>query len=274
MSNSRFSVRLGPECCLSAWRPLITRSAIERTCSLPLLRSRGNRRMRTLVNSLLCSATSAMILAIASDAGAGPITAGTTYLPLNPGPTFTIHGVSGIGTIAVDRGTQAGNTIPIIGLSGGQFYGAFSGPYAFLGSYVFGNVPPLTGTDFTGSLTNVVQNPDSSFKSGDFTFGGNSFGFEFLTGPYAGITLFTDSTVPFQFGASIDGLPPSPGTVLESQGNDVLPVLFGPYEIATSENRTIVLSAVPEPSSFGLLFVGGIGLGLGGYHCQRRTSAA
>ena len=244
--------------------------------------------MRTESIFALFCATIAMILATANQAGAGLIPAGTTYLhgtaiqditllggtPLNPGPAFTIYGVSGVGTIEVDYGTQVGNTLPIISLSGGQFYGSFSGPYAGLGSYVFGNVAPLTGASFNGSLTNVVQNPDSSFKSGDFTFGGNSFGFEFLTGPYAGITLFTDPTVPFQFGASFDGLPPSPGTVLGSQGNDVLPVLFGTTEVATSENRTIVLTSVPEPSSFALLCIGGIGLAFGAYHRQRRPNAA
>lgn len=229
-----------------------------------------------------------IVFAETENVTAGLIPAGTTYLhgtaiqditllggtPLNPGPALTIYGVTGVGTIQVDYGTQVGNTLPITSLSGGQFYGSFSGPYAGLGSYVFGNVPPLTGASFNGTLTNVVQNPDSSFKSGDFTFGGNSFGFEFLTGPYAGITLFTDSNVPFQFGASFDGLPPSPGTVLASQGNDVLPVLFGTTEVATSENRTIVLTSVPEPSSLGLLCLGGIGLAFGAYHRQRRTIAA
>ena len=142
-------------------------------------------------------------------------------------------------------------------LSGGLFYG--SDP--LLGSFVFGNIPPLTGADFSGVITNVVQDPNdpgfatgqpSSFQSGDFSFGGASFGFEFLTGPAAGIKLFTDPAVPFSFSSTFDGLPPSAGTVLNNSGTDVLNVLFNGQVVATSSDRRIVLSAVPEPSSLTL----------------------
>ena len=86
-------------------------------------------------------------------------------------------------------------------LSGGLFYG--SDP--LLGSFVFGNIPPLTGADFSGVITNVVQNPNdpgfptgqpSSFQSGDFSFGGASFGFEFLTGPGGGGQAVHRSSCP------------------------------------------------------------------------------
>src|SRR4051812_24590392 len=158
-----------------------------------------------------------LLAAFAPCAAAGPIVAGTTLLPgtaiqditllpntpFNPtGAPIVINDLFGVGSITIDRGTQVGTTIPILSLSGGLFYG--SDP--LLGSYVFGNVPPLTGADFSGVITNVVQDPTdpgfatgqpSSFQSGDFSFGGASFGFKFLTGPAAAITLFTVPALPF-----------------------------------------------------------------------------
>lgn len=223
-----------------------------------------------------------LIIAVAEPpAGAAGIVAGTTVLPgeaiqnitllpgtpFNPGSTpILITGVSGFGEITINRDAQVGNTINIPSLSGGLYYG--SNP--LLGSYVFGNIPPLTGADFSGSITNVVQNPldpgfatgqPSSFQSGNFSFGGASFGFEFLTGPAAGITLFTDPTVPFSFSATFDGLPPSAGTVLTNSGPNFLNVLYNGVPVATSSDRIIVLgSAVPEPSSIALAGTAAVGI--------------
>jgi len=219
-------------------------------------------------------------------AKAGGIIAGSTYLPgtaiqditLLPNTPFNptsspilISGVSGLGSITINRDAEVGNTITIPTLAGGLFYG--SNPN--LGSYVFGNIPPLTGADFSGVITNVVQNPldpgfatgqPSSFQSGDFSFGGASFGFEFLSGPAAGIKVFTDPSVPFSFSSTFDGLPPSAGTVLMNSGPDVLNILFNGEAVAQSSNRRIILSSVPEPSSIVLLAAGGIGL----FCCGRR----
>ncbi len=136
--------------------------------------------------------------------------------PFNPtGSSILISGVTGYATITLNRDAEDPNTntITIGSLAGGMFYG--SNPN--LGSYVFGNIAPLTGADFSGVITNVVQNPNdpgfatgqpSSFESGTFSFGGASFGFQFLSGPATGITLFTDPSVPFSFSATFDGLPP------------------------------------------------------------------
>lgn len=214
---------------------------------------------------------------VACPATAAPIVAGPTHLPsiaiqditLLPGTPFNptnapifLPGVSGTGFITLNRATQVGSTIPIPTLAGGMFYGS----HPALGSYVFGNIPPLTGADFSGQITNVVQDPNdpgfasgspSSFRSGDFTFGGDSFGFEFLTGPAAGVRLYTDPSVPFEFSAVFDGLPPSPGTLLVNSGPNVLNVTFLGQVVATSSNRRILIT--PEPASvavFGMTLAG------------------
>lgn len=202
--------------------------------------------------------------ALGSPVNGEPIVAGSTVLlgraiqdiTLSPNtlfnPTSTpifIPGVYGDGEITINRDAQVGSTITIASLSGGMFYG--SNP--MLGNYVFGNVPPLTGADFSGVITNVVQNPSdpgyatgqpSSFASGDFSFGGASFGFQLIGGP----TLFTDPSVPFSFSATFDGLPPSAGTILMNSGPDSLNVLLGTEIVATSSNRRIEILS-PEPST-------------------------
>ncbi len=117
------------------------------------------------------------------------------------------------------------------------------------------------------SIPAIATGQPSSFQSGDFSFGGNSFGFEFLTGPLAGVKLYTDPAVPFSFSATFDGLPPSDGTVLQNSGADSLNVLwYDPYlgmniVVGQTSNRIIVLSSVPEPSSLVLLAAGAVGLG-------------
>ena len=145
-----------------------------------------------------------------------------------------------------------------------------AGEMPLLGEYVFGNIPPLTGADFSAIINNVrtriptirvLPGQPSSFQSGNFTLGGPSFGFEFLaSGQPTGLKLFTDPSVPFEFSVTFDSLPPSQGTVLMNSGPDVLNVLFGGAVVAQSSNRRILLTAVPEPTSILMLGVGAFGL--------------
>ncbi len=232
-----------------------------------------------------------VMMNLTPSSNAAPIVAGSTYLPgtaiqdltlapntpFNPtGTAIHINGLSGVGSITINRAAEdpTTSTIAINSLAGGLYYGQNSALPPGT-TYVFGNIPPLTGADFQGSITNVVQNPldpgfatgqPSSFQSGDFSFGGNSFGFEFLTGPLMGIKFFTDSSMPFSFSATFDGLPPSDGTVLRNSGTDSLNVLWFDPALGTNivvgqtSNRIIVLSSVPEPSSIILLVAGAIGL--------------
>lgn len=219
----------------------------------------------------------------APPAMAVPIVAGQTVLPsraiqditLFPGTPFNptanpifINDVFGDGSLIFDRNAQVGSTIVFPSLSG-LYYGS----HPMLGDYVFGSISPLTSANFSGSITNVVQNPadpgfatgqPSSFQSGDFSFGGSSFGFEFLTGPAAGIRLYTDPAVPFSFTSAFNGLPPSPGTVLSNSGVDFLNVTFMGTPVGTSSDRRII-AAVPEPTSMVL-----VGIGVVGLWCRRR----
>ena len=222
-------------------------------------------------------------------ARADPIVAGSTNLlgtatmdlTLYPGTPFNsstsavvLRGISGVGVITIARDAQVGGTINISSVSGGMFVGADPN----LGGYVFGNVAPLTGADFHATLTNVVQNPNdpgfalgnaSSFKSGDFTLTGNSFGFHFITGPAAGVTLFTDPATPFAFAGSLGGLPPRDGnSAIFSTGTDALNVLFGTQVVGQTFNRVIRFSAVPEPSSALMRGIGALGL----MSCARRRA--
>lgn len=228
-------------------------------------------------------------------AKAEPIVAGATDLysvatqditllantPFNPGSVdIVIHGLSGYGDIKLNRDAQVGNTIIIPNFTGGMYAGT-NPAFPSGTTYVFGNILPLTGNDFSGVINNVVQNTadpgfatgqPSSFKSGDFSFGGNSFGFEFLTGPLAGVKLFTDPAVPFSFAATFDGLPPSPGTVLQNSGPNFLNITFDGQVVATSSNRTITITTVPEPSLPVLLGIGSLSLTFLRYARRRKTS--
>ena len=223
----------------------------------------------------------------APPAQAAPIVAGETVLlskaiqditllpgtPFNPTSSpIVIDDLFGIGPLTIFRDAQVGSTITFSMLDG-----RFFGSHPALGSYVFGRVEPLTPATYSGQIVNVVQDPTdpgfatgqpSSFVSGDITWGGANFGFEFLTGPAAGIRLYTDPAVPFSFSSTYDGLPPSAGTVNANSGPDVLNVLFNGQVVALTSDRRV--ESIPEPSSIALLVMGAVG-GLG--FCWRRKRA-
>jgi hypothetical protein len=198
---------------------------------------------------------------------AAPIVAGpTTYptiaiqdivlfanTPINPGPELVIPGLSGVDVFGINREEQVGSTIEFNSLIGGRYLGSLPG----IGDYAFGIVGGLTEADYSGQLTNVVQNPadpgfaagdPSSFVSGEYYVSGDQFGFEFLTGPLTGVILFTDPTQDFSFVSTFDGLPPSPGTMLVNGGDDVLDVLLGDVIVGTSSNRRIVVQVTETVS--------------------------
>ena len=213
----------------------------------------------------------------APPAKAAPIVAGATVIqskaiqditllpgtPFNPtAAPIVLDDLFGIGPLTIFRDAQVGSTISFSMLDG-----RFFGFHPALGSYVFGRVDPLTPATYSGVISNVVQNPGdpgfatgqpSSFQSGDINWGGANFGFEFLTGPAAGIKLFTDPAVPFSFSSTYDGLPPSAGTVNANSGPDFLNVLFNGQVVATSSDRRV--ETIPEPSSIALLVMGAVGV--------------
>ena len=150
------------------------------------------RRQRSILTCLV------LVLLAVSPSQAASIVPGTTVLrgpaiqdvtllantAFNPtSQDIVINDLFGHGAITLNRDAQVGTTITIATLAGGQFYGFAMHCWE---THVFGNISPLTGADFSGIITNVVQDPSdpgfatgdpSSFQSGDFSFGGASFGF-------------------------------------------------------------------------------------------------
>lgn len=130
--------------------------------------------------------------------------------------------------------------------------GVFSGTYGpQLGPFQFGNIHPYTADAyFNGSLT----------STGAFTLNGLSFAFVLEALPQ--YPLITDA---FTFTSAT---PPAPGVQLVSIGR-LNAYIGGDHDLLAgySENRVIdvLASPVPEPSSFALLGLGGLGLAFGAY---------
>ena len=175
-----------------------------------------------------------------------------------------IDDLFGDGLAGWNREQQSGNSIEISSFFGWAFEGSLPG----LGDYRFGIVGSFTGDQYSGTISNVVQDPSdpgfsngdpSSFVSGDLELlGPDGFGFEFTSGPLAGVFLTTDPSQNFSFTGQLDGLPPSPGTTFFNGGEETLNVLFNGVVVGTSSDRRIVVS-VPEPGS-GAILIAIVGL--------------
>lgn len=172
--------------------------------------------------------------------------------------------VSGRGAAGLVLGAQSGNTMEISSVVGWEFTGSDG---RIGSSFRFGNIPPFSGTSYSGNITGITQNAAdpgfdtgefSSFQSGVATFGGSGFALEFLSGPFTGVVLQTDPLQSFEFTADLDGLPPSDQVVFTNSGEDQLRVLRGTELVGFSSNRRIAVTAVPEPASTAAL------IGLGG----------
>ncbi|MEM9411732.1 MAG: hypothetical protein AAGA30_11505 [Planctomycetota bacterium] len=178
---------------------------------------------------------------------------------INSGAELNLAGVTGTGLAGWTREQQVGDSITLSSVTGWAFSGAFSGPQAAFGSYQFGAVGGTWDVDdLVGSIGSVTQDSNdpgfsagaaSSFESGTLTLSADAFGFEFLTGPLAGVVLETDPSQGFEFQSALTSLPPEVGTTIFNSGEDVLNVLFNGAVVGTSSNRTLVVTAaVPEPS--------------------------
>ena len=188
---------------------------------------------------------------------------------INPtGQDLFFDDLFGVSSATINREQQVGNTIAISSLDGWVFEGS-----NILGSFRFGIVGPFSGTDYSGSISNVVQDSNdpgfatgdpSSFESGDYFLTGTGFGVEFTSGPLAGTILITDPSQTFEFESNFDGLPPSPGTLITTTANSdqVLDIWLSNAngdlieKVGSSSDRRILV--VPEPTS--VLAIGLCGL--------------
>jgi len=219
----------------------------------------------------------ALATVITSVSTAAPIGAGTTAIPtraiqdvtLLPNTPFNptaepivFEDLSGEAVLGLTREAQVGDTIDYV-----VFGVDYRGFHPMLGDYVFGAAGPIDGSDFSGQITSVVQDAadpgfatgdPSSFQSGDLFVTGAQFAFEFLSGPAAGAVLVTDPTQDFAFEASLDGLPPSPGTLFTApaSSDQVIDVLFNGVKVGESSNRRLLV--IPEPGSAILLALGAL----------------
>jgi hypothetical protein len=225
----------------------------------------------------------ALTLLAHSQANAEPIVAGVTNFsiaaiqnvellpgtPFNPsGSSILITDLTAVGSFTINRAVQAGTTIDFT--SGDAYFVATTSP---IGPFELGSGPTIGIGSYSGSITNVVQNPldpgfatgqPSSFASGDFSAQVLQFGLR-----VGDQLLFTRD--PVTFTGHLDGLPPSLGTTLVSPDPVSVywtnPLDGTDLQVAFSFDRR--LTSVPEPSSLMTMGLGLTGLLVGGRMCRR-----
>ena len=184
--------------------------------------------------------------------------------PFNPtGSSLVIDDLTAFGTFTIARQAQSGSTIAFTGVQS-----LFTGSHPLLGNFELGAGPPLNVGSFLGVITNVMQDPldpgfptgqPSSFASGDMRLDVPAFALRFQP---SGVVVFTKD--PFTFTAALDGLPPSPGTVLQGDGTQLGVYFTDPSTgadllVGYSTDRRLVTSAVPEPAGLALLGAAAVG---------------
>ena len=168
--------------------------------------------------------------------------AGTTFLhsraiqtitllagtPFNPtGSDIVVEDLFGDGGITLNRDAQVGTSMDV-----GSATGLYYGSNALLGDYVFGGVP-LKATDFGGSITNIVQAPDSSLTSGDLVFGEHQLRVHVPLGPSGGDLAVHGPVRPVRLhGPPRTACPPRRAPLCRTPGADVLNILFNGQIVA------------------------------------------
>ena len=217
-------------------------------------------RLPTLARGLACCYFSSIAL---SSFGA-PVVGGTGDLPVEAiqrvilpvgsplngsGQEVDLGDVSALGAWSFQRQAQQGTTIQF---TDGSFFGR--GTLAGVGGFdLIGGVPFGFG-EITATLSNVVQDPNdpgfatgdpSSITSGDLLIQVPNYGIQFDNG------VDLEIRDPFIFNSSFDGLPPSLGTLYESNPLDqqLTAYIAGTNTIAAiSTDRR--LFAIPEPAAW------------------------
>lgn len=187
------------------------------------------------------------------------VTAGSplTGAPFNI-PAGTEFGLSAFGSFSVDWDDESGGTANV-----SSFSAVFDELHPALGPYQILATGTEPGASFSGELTNIVDNA-GSLVSADLSLS-TTFSLTFLAPGLGEPTLYTKDQATFAgtlsgVGSGFVFSSPEDLDVFLSTGN----VNSDPLS-AVSFNRTVIVSAVPEPSSLLIAFVGLVGM-----TCRRR----
>ena len=173
-------------------------------------------------------------------------------------PAGTEFDLSALGSFSVDWDAESGGTANVSAFSAvyNELHPAL-GPYQILAT----GIGP--GASFSGALSNIVDDA-GILVSADLSLS-TTFSLTFLAPGLGEQTLYTKEQATFT-GTLLGG---NSGFVLSSPEDLNVFLSLGDVDTdplsAVSFNRTVIVSAVPEPSSLLLAFVGLVGVA-----CRRR----